>query len=190
MVVGISVGNSPSNAGAGSHSISIAKIEREPVVVGQVRSSGAQFSSSSPRGVKARPFPKVSQEGSSGPGLRSFKRKRSWYMSVSTARNNAAGFARFAVNNSSPSGFSSDPDLIGSQWEGSRSGRCLRVSYSRVDCYYVFYSETFDLIVNDEIVGTDFFFCDGFLSSWYPRGTRRTIKDRVLVPECLWNSDR
>ncbi len=188
-VIVFSIGTGPSYAGSGKDSVSSAKIERELFLVDQAKNGRAPLSSKATFGVKALSFPRTLTQEENGLSRRSFKRKRSWYMPVATARNNAAGFARFAVNNSSPSEFSNDPDLIGSQWEESRAGKCLRVSISRVDCYYAFYSETFDLIIDDQIVGTDFFFCDGFLASWYPRGTRKSIKDRLIMPECLWGSD-
>ena len=94
------------------------------------------------------------------------------------------------VNNTLPGDYSSDVVLGGSEWVDWRTGRCLRRTFSHVACYFAVFSEDFDLLDDQgNIVGEDYFFCDGYLSSWYPRASRPLIRIRWEVPECLWSSD-
>lgn len=130
-------------------------------------------------------------ERSSGLEQRSKKRKkRRWFMSFATARQSAARFARSVANNSRPSDVDDDPDLIGSEWFEWRTGRCLRANFSRVSCYFGVYSEDFDVVDEEgNIIGEDFYLCDGFVASWYPTAKRRSLRTKLVIPECLWASE-
>ena len=128
--------------------------------------------------------------GSADASTSGLRRAYYWYMPSPKAFSTASRFATYFRNQTRPSDYSNDSDLIGASWSRTRVDDCRRRSFSRVNCTWVVFSERFNIIDSaGNVVGEDEFACTGWLDVWYPIASYRKLKIRNTRSRCNWVSE-